>query len=214
MGRSNSGVKMEISSISIKNEGYIYCKSKFYSVHDGLSHYSCYTFSRGVNKLIGEIDSGVWAISYLLSMYKHSPEDFVLFDPPEVTVNNKVISLNELSEYSCYIDNLCPLFSMNKSVKEHIIQGLEQSKLNYSYNDIKNLFHIDGMRFEEPLKNVGNESFKAMSAIGFSHKKEIFCFPWLSNNRFLSYHKNITGTLQTLKELDKIVIVPVGISTI
>ena len=71
--------------------------------------------------MIGEIDSGVWAISYLLSMYKQSPEDFVLFDPPEVTVNNKVISLNELSEYSCYIDNLYPLFSMNKSVKEHII---------------------------------------------------------------------------------------------
>ena len=208
------GEKMKISNISIKNEGYVFCKSSFYSAQDSLSNYSCYDFSLGINKLIGEIDSGNWAISYLLSMYKHRPEDFVLFEQPKVVVNNKCISLNELSEFSCYMDKLDPLFSSTNtnSVKEHIIKGLDHSKLNCSYDDIKNLFHIDSERFERSLKGVGNEIFKAMAAIGFSYKKEIFCFPWLSNKRFESYHENLTSLLQILEKLEKTIIIPVGIS--
>ena len=203
---------MEISNISIKNDGYVYCKSSFYSAQDSLSNHSCYSFSRGINKLIGEIDSGNWAVSYLLSMYKHRPEDFVLFEQPIVAVNNKWISLNELSEFSCYMYKIDPLFSANNSVKEHIKQGLDYSKLNCSYDDIKNLFYIDSERFDRPLKGVGNEIFKAMAAIGFSYKKEVFCFPWLSNSRFESYHENLTGLLQILENLEKTVIIPVGIS--
>ena len=203
---------MKISNISIKNEGYVYCKSSFYSAQDSLSNHSCYSFSQGINKLIGEIDSGNWAISYLLSMYQHRPEDFVLFEQPKVAVNNKWISLNELSEFSCYMDKLDPLFSTNNSVKEHIIRGLDHSKLNCSYDNIKNLFCIDSERFERPLDGVGNEIFKAMAAIGFSYKKEIFCFPWLSNRRFEGYHENLTTLLQILEKLEKTVVIPVGIS--
>lgn len=204
---------MKIGNMSIKNEGYVYCKSSFYSAQDILSNDSCYTFSIGINKLIGEIDSGNWAISYLLSMYKHRPDDFVLFEQPQIVVNNKWISLNELSEFSCYMDKLDPLFSDTNSVKEHIIQGLGHSNLNYSYDDIKNLFYMDNERFGRPLKGVGNEVFKAMAAIGFSYKKEIFCFPWLSNRRFESYHENLTTVLQILEKLEKTVIIPVGTSS-
>lgn len=205
---------MRINNINIRNEGYVYCKSSFYSAQDSLSKYSCYVFSPGINKLIGEIDSGNWAISYLVSMYKHRPKDFVLFEQPIVTVNNKEFSLNELSEISCYMDKLYPLFSSNHSAKKLIMRGLEHSKLNYSYDDIKNLFHIDSDRFERSLNGVGNEIFKAMAAIGFSYKKEIFCFPWLSNKRFESYHKNLTVLLQILEDLEKTIIIPVGHSDI
>lgn len=203
---------MKISNIIIKSEGYVYCKSNFYSVQDSLSNDSCYAFSPGINKLIGEIDSGNWAISYLLSMYKHRPEDFLLFGQPKIAVNNNWISLNELSKFSCYIDKVDPLFSTENSVKEHIMQGLDHSKLKCSYDDIKNLFCIDSERFERPLKGVGNEIFKVMAAIGFSYDKEIFCFPWLSNRRFESYHENLTTLLQILEKLEKTVILPVGIS--
>ena len=204
---------MKISNISIKNEGYVDCKSCFYSALDGLSNNLCYSFKPGINKLIGEIDSENWAVSYLLSMYVHRPKDFILFERPEVTVNGKIISLNELSEFACYMDKLYPLFSTSRSVKKQIIRGLKSSKLNYSYDDIKNLFQIDSERFERPLTGVGNEIFKAMAAIGFSYKKEIFCFPWLSSMRFEGYHLNLTYVLQTLEKLEKTVIVPIGIKT-
>ena len=204
---------MKISNISIKNEGYVDCKSCFYSALDGLSNNLCYSFKPGINKLIGEIDSENWAVSYLLSMYVHRPKDFILFERPEVTVNGKIISLNELSEFACYMDKLYPLFSTSRSVKKQIIRGLKSSKLNCSYDDIKNLFQIDSERFERPLTGVGNEIFKAMAAIGFSYKKEIFCFPWLSSMRFEGYHLNLTYVLQTLEKLEKTVIVPIGIKT-
>ena len=203
---------MIISNINVQNEGYVYCKSRFYSVQDSLSNNSRYMFSQGINKLVGDIDSGNWAISYLLSMYKNRPKDFILFEQPKVTVNNKLISLNELSEFSCYMDKLDPLFSANYSVKKLIIKGLERSKLNCSYDDLKNLFQIDGERFEKPLNGVGNEIFKAMAAIGFSYGKQVFCFPWLSNKRFEGFHENLTILLHILGDLKKIVIIPVGIS--
>ncbi|MDD6479032.1 MAG: hypothetical protein PUF48_04395 [Oscillospiraceae bacterium] len=202
---------MNIKKISVNNDGYIHCKSSFYSSQDILNN-AKFDFDVGINKLTGEIDSGIWAISYLLSMYKHRPRDFVLFERPIVAVNDKWISLNELSEFSCYMDKLDPLFSSNRSVKKLIIQGLRHSKLNCSYDDIKNLFYIDSERFERPLNGVGNEIFKAMAAIGFSYKKEIFCFLWLSNRRFESYHENLTTVLQILEKLEKTVIIPVGIS--
>ena len=73
------------------------------------------------------------------------------------------------------------------------------------------MFQIDNDRFERSLASMGNEIFKAMSAIGFSYNKEIFCFPWLSSKRFNSYHRNLSVLLHILEKLGKIVIVPVGI---
>lgn len=204
---------MKISNVGVKNDGYVHCKSDFYSAQDILSSHLCYAFSPGINTLYGEIDSGNWAVSYLLSMYKHRPKDFVLFDQPKVTVNDDWIGLDELAEFSCYMDRLDPLFSSSLSVKEQIIKGLKYSKLHDSYEDIQQLFCLDSERFERPLKGVGNEIFRAMAAIGFAYKKEIFCFPWLSNKRFEGYHENLTGLLRILEGLGKVVILPVGMSS-
>ena len=171
------------------------------------------TFSEGVNKLGGEIDSGNWAVSYLLSMYQHRPKDFVLFEAPNALVNNEAISLQELSRYSCYMDQLYPMFSTKATVRKLITQGLKKYPTDASPDDIKKLFFLDDQRFERPLKCVGNEIFRAMAAIGYCHQKEIFCFPWLSNKRFEYYHQNMTYTLELLSDLGKIAIVPVGVPT-
>lgn len=201
---------MEISIIKVQSEGYVHCKSNFYSAHDCLSNGLCHTFLPGINSLIGEIDSGNWAISYLLSMYLHRPEDFILFEQPQIKVNNNLICLDELAKFSCYLDKLDPLFAGNDSVTQLIKHGLQSSNSNDSSDDIMNLFHIDRERFERSLAGVGNEIFKAMAAIGYANNKEVFCFPWLSKNRFESYHENLTNLLKTLKDLGKIVIVPIG----
>ncbi len=200
---------MKIKDIYVINNGYIHCRSVFYASHDILNK-SEFHFTTGINKLNGEIDSGNWAISYLLSMYKYRPKDFILFEQPQALLNNERISLEELSKFSCYMDIEYPLFSKNTSVRKLVTRGLKDSKLNYSCDDIKNLFQLDNERFERPLKNIGNDIFRAMAAIGFSYNKQIFCFPWLSKIRFEGYHKNLTWLLQTLEDLEKIVIVPLG----
>jgi len=197
--------------IDIINAGYVDCRSAFYSVQDVLNN-SNSTFTIGINKLIGEIDSGIWAVSYLLSMYKYRPKDFILFEQPRAIIDNEYVSLNELSKLSCYMDKIYPLFSSNNSVKKLIKKGLSESKLNFTPNDIKDMFYISDDRFERTLNGVGNEIFKAMSAIAFAYDKQIFCFPWLSKMRFDAYHENLTGLLEILESLKKIVIIPVGTS--
>ena len=202
---------MIIESIKVQNEGYVYCKSKFYSAQDGLSNSSNYILYKGINKLVGEIDSGLWAVSYMLSMYTYRPEDFILFEYPSVIVNGEQVSLTKLSEYSCYMDKLYPLFSTDDSIRALIEQGLEKSHMHCTSLDIKDLFYLDSERFERPLTGAGNEIFRAMTAIGYSCNKEIFCFPWLSHKRFESYHANLTELLHILEKLKKIVILPIGV---
>ena len=202
---------MKIKGVTVINEGYVHCSSNFYSAHDILNNLK-FSFSVGINKITGEIDSGIWAISYLLSMYRYKPENFVLFQQPTVLVNDENMSLDELAEFSCYMDTSYPLFSDNVSVRELVSNGLKYSKIKYTVDDIKSLFSLSDKRFESSLSTVGNEIFRAMSAVAFAYDKQIFCFPWLSKMRFDKYHQNLTILLQMLEKFNKTVILPIGIS--
>ncbi|MDE6148746.1 MAG: hypothetical protein K2F81_01445 [Ruminococcus sp.] len=203
---------MEIKNINLTNCGYIYCKSCFYSCQDGLREDITYQFSVGVNNLVGEIDSGNWGISCLISMYPYfSPlEKGLVFLPHEAMVNGETWSLSKLSKYSCYLDEQYPLFNTKKTVKKLVAQGLKSNKSTVLPESIRDMFHIDLERFERPLSGVGNEVFRAMAAIGYSHGKQVYCFPWLSKMRFDYYHGNMTDLLSILESLQKIVILPVG----
>jgi hypothetical protein len=200
-----------IHAIKVQNDGYIICKSSFYKARDTLSG-KPYTFTAGINKLVGEIDSGNWAVSYFLSMYKPKSNRFIVFDRLEVTVNDEVYSMDEFLKLSCYIDESYPLFSDTKvkTVREMVEQALQQNDLPHTVDEIRELFQMDNERFGRPLREVGNQIYKAMAAICFCHKKEVFCFPWLSHKRFEYYHGNLTGLLDVLSGLNKVVIVPVG----
>ncbi len=203
---------MKIKNINLTNNGYIYCKSCFYSCQDGLREDITYQFSMGINKLVGEIDSGNWAVSYLISMYPHfsSLEKGLVFLPHEALVNDEIWYLNKLSKYSCYLDKQYPLFNTKKTVRKLVSKGIKKYGMKKTPEDIRDMFHIHPERFERPLSGVGNERFKAMAAIGFSHGKQVFCFPWLSKMRFEYYHGNMTDLLSVLESLQKIVILPVG----
>ena len=133
---------MKICNISIRNEGHIFCKSNFYSAQDFLNSDFIYNFSKGINKLCGEIDSGTWAISYLLSMYKYRPKNFILFEPPKIEIDNNDFGLNEFSEYTCYMDKIYPLFSNNSTVEKLVAKGLKHSKLEYSTEDINTYLNL------------------------------------------------------------------------
>lgn len=204
--------KMIITEIKINNDAYVHCKSSFYSAQDTLNDTLSYKFSQGINKLLGEIDSGNWAISYLIAMYPYmsSKEKKLLFLPANALVNNKMLSLKELSVYSCYLDKKYPLFSTKKTVRKLVSKGLKKHSRLETPENIRDMFHISSERFERPLSGVGNEIFRSMAAIGFCHEKQVFCFPWLSKKRFDYYHGNITDVLNILESLGKIIILPVG----
>ncbi len=204
------GGKVVVDNIKIHNEGYVHCKSVFYSACDGLSKDTHYTFHTGINTMQGEIDSEIWAVSYLLSMYCHRPKDFILFQPPNVEVNGSSIAIEDFCKISCYLDQMYPLFS-GKATVEHLIQkAIKINKLSFSSEEIRITFGLTSERFHRSVKQVGNEIFKAMVAIGYCYGKRVFCFPWMSQKRFNGYHNHLKWLLDTLEKMDVAVIIPIG----
>ena len=131
-----------------------------------------------------------------------------MFMPPQVMVNHANISLTELAKYTCYMDKSYPLFSGKSSVEKMVLKGLQEHSLPYGTEDIRNLFCLDQERFSRPLTGVGNEIFNAMAAIGYCHGKQVFCFPWLSNKRFQYYKGRMPKLMETLQNLNLIVVFP------
>ncbi len=202
---------MKIEKLDVAVDGgYIECRSGFYTVHDGFGRETTYTFFPGLNKMQGEIDSGVWAISYFLSMRGRRPKDFILFDNPVIFVNGDQMSINELEKYSCYMDKINPLFARKKSVREMVSIGLKKSGLSHAPEEIRELFCIEPYRFEQHLEGTGNERFKAMAAIAYCHQKQIFCFPWMSQKRYDAFHLHLSWLVDKLAEMRMIVILPIG----
>lgn len=199
---------MKIQRLNMNCEGHVFCHSVFYSSHDILDGKTMYTLSTGVNRLYGEIDSGGWAVSCLLSMYDYAPDDFILYQDPCISINGIPGTLTEILPYSCYMDKSYPLFASNASIKALVSKGLANNHMNYSPSDIRNMFCIDLERFERPLSCVGNEVFKGMAAIGYCHGKNLFCFPWLSARRRESFHQHLSFTLDVLSSLKQMVIFP------
>lgn len=199
-----------IKEIDVSIDCGVICKSNFYNSHDVLNDFTKFKFSSGVNMLVGDIDSGIWAVSYILSMYKHLKK--MIYYHKSVAVDGKETTFEEITEYCCYLDQTqYPLFSSKrKSVRKLIEKGLKISHLEKTADEIIELFCLDSERVERPICCVGNERFRAMAAVGYAFGKQVFCFPWLSKKMFEYYTNNILWTLEMLEKLEMIVIVPVG----
>ena len=201
---------MKIENLKIKCDAYINCKSGFYSALVAVNEIHPYEFSVGVNKLIGEIDSENWGISYLISMYPYLSRSKRKLIDTYALLNGNEVPFEDLSKYACYMDKIYPLFSTKKTIRKLVSKGIKKNRMKETPENIRDTFYIDPERFERPLCGVGNERFKAMAAVAYCNQKEVYCFPWLSKNRFDYYHYNMLGLLEILESLNKIVILPVG----
>ena len=198
-----------MKEIVIKNSGYITCNSGFYSVLDLLDEETEDCFHNGVNLLHGEIDSGIFGVSYLISMYD-SVDKETLFLPHIARVDNELLTLSELTTKASYMDGSYGLFNTKKPVKKLVERGLTKYNLPYSTEDIREMFFMEKFRFESPICATGNERFNAMAAIGFANNKEIFCFPWMSQRRFECFSVRLNAIFEVLNGLGKVTIVPLG----
>lgn len=201
-----------MENIKISGNGYIDCKSEFYSADDVLSEGTSYEFVSGLNFLKGEIDSGIWAISYLLSMLKYDGSKKLIFSPLTAVVDGAETPLKKIWPYSCYLDEAYPLFSDRKPINMLVEKGIKKSDMKDTAEGIRDLFRITPECFSRPITEAKKESFKAMASIGYANGKNIFCFPWLSKKVFQTFHKELLDLFQVLESSKKIVIVPLGLS--
>lgn len=201
---------MEFNDIKIDFCGYAFCKSTFYTVHDCSNRE--FHFTKGVNRLEGEIDDGIFGISYIISMYDYlkKTEKESFSSPHEAIVNGSSMKMSELTKYSCYLDTSYPLLSSNKPIIYLIKKGLSKTALSYTADEILELFKIQAHHHYSSIKQSGNEKFKAMAAISFCFGKDVFCFPWLSKSRYKAFNNHMPFLLDLLASLDKTIILPIG----
>lgn len=199
-----------MKTIEIHNEGFVYCKSAFYSVHDVLTANKTYVFNKGINKVIGDIDSGNWAISYMLSMFKNRHKDIIVFEKPIIMVDKREVSLSDFSSSTCYMDLINPFFHNNNSVEKQIKRMLISNKSSLKLDDLKNRFYLKDDLISKKITQQGSEIFQAMAAIGVANNFDVFCFPWMSYNRYRHFYYHLEITFNTLSYYGKIAIVPIG----
>lgn len=188
---------------------FVDCHSNFYKSSGALG---AHTIHSGKNLLRGEIDSGVWELSYFLSMYHKRKKDFIRFDNPTVTKNGQEVPFEEILDKSCYMDKSDPLFGTKQTVRKLIEKGVKKSRCPLTAVEIQTLFHLDEQRLDRPISQVGNERFRAMAAIGVATGKEWFCFPWLSRKMVEHYGLQLSFAVYLLEQLNKNIVLPVGYS--
>ena len=138
----------------IKNSGYITCHSVFYSVEDVLDEQTVYEFHRGINEMIGDIDSGIFGISYLISMYEKIDKN-TIFLPHMVQEEGTQIPLSEFTKRSCYMDTSYDLFNSEKTVMELVAEGIASMSLPCSPEDIRDMFFMEDFRYNRPISSNG-----------------------------------------------------------
>lgn len=203
---------MIINKIVLEADAFVHCSSSFYSARCTLSENSQYLFNNGLNLLVGEIDSGAWAADYVLSMHQYRTKDIVFTEQPALFINDETAALEEIFKYSCYMDKLYPLFSSRKTVKRIITDSCKHKENLKRAEEIIDMFKLSDNRLDRPIKETGNEAFQAMAAIGYSCGKQVYCFPWMSRDRYNYYRMRLQSVIDTLKELNMIVIMPIGLS--
>ena len=143
-------------------------------------------------------------------MYNHVNKDIILYNEPMIIFDHKQVSLSHMNELSCYMDSSFPLFRSNKSINNLIQKGLKTSGMELSVSDIKHLFDLDDERSKRPLSQAGNEKYRAMAAIAYCNKKELFCFPWFSKSRYQYFYYHFKKICEVLNDKGKTIILPIG----
>ena len=196
-------------SIEFIGDGYVHCIS-VWGEYSTCFDRARYTFDRGITLLNGDVDSGAWGISYLLSMYDKNNKSIVLFKP-ELYMDGIACEFGDIKEKACYMDPSNPLFNKELTVREMVEMGLSKNHINMNVEEILEKIPITPCRFERKLSGVGNERFRCMAAIGYANKKTIYCFPWMSKNRFIYYHRNLTDVLNILGNMNNTVLMPTNL---
>ena len=205
-----------LQNIKIDVEGYLLCKSVLYMSSVCFTRKKTYFISRGINRFIEDIDAGAWGISYLLPMYgkkirMEKNSKGAVLHKYEVLADGHEIDPVDLSFQCCYLDErYYKLFSSRrKTVRTLILEGVKRHPTR-SVQEIVEMFKLAPERLDRPVCFTGNERFRSMAAIGYAHNKEVFCFPWLSQEMTEYYGNNISWCLDALVQENKFIILPQG----
>ena len=197
-----------IESLRVENfQDLVDCKSFLYQSRESFLKCSFQLLAGKTYGVVSDYGCGSWGLVTCLAgrgTKNHSGT---------VLINEKVMPINELMQYSCFIsEKYFPTVNSTQNLltpQKCIEKALSISNQSYSVSEIKEIFRLSDGRFERPLENVSGEIWQISMAINFSLGKEIFCYPWL--NAFdISWFEIAckSGIIDFLKSKGKIILVP------
>jgi len=153
--------------------------------------------------LIGECGMGGWALSYVLSGKTE-------IQSGEISLDQTPVTSSFLSKIGCYVGEgyLNKSLFGEKTIRQQIIEGLKANDINFSLQEIIDLFELSQSRLDRKMGQISNERWNASAAIGFAHGKSIYCFPWLNTAWINTLNQRIEHCVRILKQFGAIVIIP------
>ena len=170
-------------------------------------HNGSYEFRTGkIYGLVGEVGSGGEAIVEILTGRYKTKKQKIYFDDVAVRQDDIMDNgwyLGKL-EYSSYF----PHYEI--SVKKALKRAIHQYKYFNNIDEVIDMFYLKRSLINYKLSQYSGERLRASLAIGYSSKKNIFCFPWMNSADL--YHFMTSGKIyaffEELKRNNKIVIIP------
>lgn len=162
--------------------------------------------------VIGEFGNGGAALSCGITGNTNFYEGRIVVDGMETSkehlIQNSWYVGKDLYKYnSSSLFGRKPKMTRN-TIKEQIEEGVCRNGHGLSFYQIKSIFDISDERVVRNIEYVSAERWKASAAIGYVHKKKIFCYPWMNSKDIEHLKEQLSNTINVLLDFGCIVIVP------
>ena len=92
-------------------------------------------------------------------------------------------------------------------MRSYIEKYLDKNKIDFSLQDLQQMFSISDARIDRALCGIGIEIWKFSFLAGFLQSKKIFSFPWLNSNH-LFWNMDFSLIFDTIKSFAGIILIP------
>lgn len=157
-----------------------------------------------LNGIVGEFGTGGAVLSYILSNNTKFYEGEIYIDDKKETISS-IVKDSWYIGYDMYGSHR-PF--IRKTIKEQIKAGIRTSHCDLSADDIQNMFELSEAGVEKRIQKAGVERWNASIAIGFAHRKRIFCYPWMNSKDIESLKEQMTKNIKILIDNKCIVVLP------
>ena len=183
------------------------CRTVNLTCLDSFPPMNCTLEGGKVYGLYGDVHEGSWAFSWALGGRSEQAAGEILFDGVHAT-------RKDLKMRSCFIGERyypsvnSPLFP--GTVRACLTKALQTSPTGWTLEALTEAFNLTPERFNRPPIHVQHpQSWYLSAAIGFAAGKDIFCFPYLTDQTLRTVEKmHSVGVLNLLRECNKIVLLP------
>lgn len=175
-------------SLGITNySGFAICKFRNNMIYPSDTPRFSYTFKPGAYALVGQIDNGGWAFTYSLTA-KHKKE-LVIEKSSKFAMDGQPVSIDQVRSLSYYVGHYTTKDTRFRhlTAKRMLEKAIQKKHSSFSMDQLKYMLGLTEERFCTPLSHTGNEAWRITAAEGLALGKQIFCYPWMSNQYFKSY---------------------------